>query len=105
MVVERQARRALREERLEQEREITSIRKRQWRAIDTKAVRDETMEFNVKCEREEIERKRKETGMTRQVAIARTGKRLIEHQMIERAEHKRVMDANEAKREKTRREW
>jgi hypothetical protein len=126
MVIEVAAQRSLAEQALEQERadqralkerEINQIRKRQQRAIDSKAIRDEEMAIKVQREKDEIarERERRELATKQRLAaeckadreiMVRTKKeRLIDERTMEQAEAQLMIERNRAARLKARQEW
>lgn len=123
MMVEYQAEKAAREEahereiiaaKAQKEREIAEIRKKQQRAIDTQAQRDELNARRVQEEKERLARQKeldelkkqqtlREMMQTdREQAISLKQKRILEMAKIEQAEFERIMAVQRAAREKER---
>ncbi|KAK8885173.1 Cilia- and flagella-associated protein 45 [Tritrichomonas musculus] len=121
MVIEVAAQKALAEEAYEKERaaehalkerEIEELRKKQKRAIDTQAIKDEKMAQKVQKEKEQLDKEREERDiqkkklMTQECVrgcdemMAAKRERLIEQKKIEDAEYQRVVEANRRAREK-----
>ncbi|OHT03748.1 nasopharyngeal epithelium specific protein [Tritrichomonas foetus] len=126
MVIEVAAQKALAEEALEaeraaqkalKEREIDSIRKKQQRAIDTKAMRDETMAIKVQKEKDQLAREREERDKKKiedmKVIVAKERKEMIEihKEMVEEQKrkdmeiHRQMMERNRIARQKAREEY
>lgn len=121
MVIEVAAAKALREEALEKERlaekalkerEIEELRKKQKRAIDTQAIRDEKQALKVQKEKEQLDREREERDIQKKLLMTQEcikgrdemvenkRKRLLEQKKIEDAEYQRIVEANRQAREK-----
>jgi hypothetical protein len=126
MVMEVAAQRALEEAALQQERddqralkerEIAAIRKKQQRAMDGQAVRDEVMAMKIQKEKDEEAREREramaeksrrlviECKQDQDMMIAAKRQRLVEQAAIEQAEVQRVFEANKRAREKARKDY
>jgi hypothetical protein len=97
------------------EREIAEIRRKQERANDTQALRDETMAMKIQKEKEQADRAKEQADLEarkqriiqckvdHETMINEKRQRLIEQATIERAEFQRVMEANREAREMERR--
>jgi hypothetical protein len=125
MVMEVAAQRALEEAALQQERddqralkerEIAAIRRKQQRAMDGQAMRDEVMAMKIQKQKDDEarEQERALAEKSRRLAVeckenqdmmmAAKRERLIEQATLERAEVERVFEANRKAREDARRE-
>jgi fused signal recognition particle receptor len=123
MTIEVQAQRALAEAAIEKEkddqkalkeREIAEIRRKQERATDTQALRDEAAAAKIQQEKDAADRAREEAQAAarrqqtlacrddHEMMIAQKRERMIEQATIERAEFERVMAANRKAQERAR---
>jgi hypothetical protein len=126
MVMEVAAQRALKEAALEQEkadqralkeREINAIRKKQQRAMDGQAVRDEEMAAKIQREKDDQARERErqqqqarynltmECCADRKMMISAKKERLKQEAEVEQEEVRKVFEANKQAREKARRDY
>lgn len=126
MVIEFAAQKALKEEALEKEREaekalkereVDRLRKKQKRAIDTKAIHDENAAKKVQKEKEQLAIEREERDKRRIIemnqTVARERREMIEDNRRRREEqaqkelafHREVMENNKRARQKAREEY
>lgn len=126
MVIEFAAQKALKEEALEaeraaekalKEREVDRLRRKQKRAIDTKAIHDENVARKIQKEKEQLAIEREERDKRRIIemnqTVARERREMIEESKRRKAEqaekelqfHREVMANNKIARQKAREEY